>query len=136
MPQMSVDLFFRTMSITVCASSGFGWQVARTWVRSGYHRQPTRPKEWKNGSTAHMWSAVEVASSIRSASTSERTLWWLSITPFGSPVEPDEKSTIAVESGPVRSVRTIQRIGRNFARSSAPSLAGSETSFMRSSRKT
>ena len=136
MPQMSVDLFFRTMSITVCASSGFGWQVARTCVSSGYHRHPMRPNEWKNGSTAHMWSAVEVASSIRSASTSERTLWWLSMTPFGSPVEPDEKSTIAVESGPVRSVRTIQRIGRNFARSSAPSLDIVETPFMRSSRNT
>ena len=55
---------------------------------------------------------------------------------LGTPVEPDEKSTIAVESGPVRSERTIQRIGRNFARSRAPSLAGSETPFMRSSRKT
>ena len=95
-----------------------------------------RPKEWKNGSTAHMWSAVEVASSIRSASTSERTLWWLSITPFGSPVEPDEKSTIAIESGAVRAVRTIARSGRNLARSSAPSLAAAGTPFIRSSRKT
>ena len=49
-----------------------------------------------------MQSSGIVIRAIWSASTCERMLWWLSMMPFGSPVEPDEKSTWKSESGVVR----------------------------------
>ena len=84
---------------TPCASSGLGWYTALMPPSSGNHTVTVMPNEWKNGRMPQKRSEGSVISEMRIDSTCERMLWCESITPLGSPVEPDEKSSWKSPSG-------------------------------------
>ncbi len=58
-----------------------------------------KPKEWKNGRTPTMRSVSLIQNIWAIASMFEMMLYCDSMTPFGVPVLPLEKMTVAIESG-------------------------------------
>ena len=71
---------------------------AEAAATSGNHSVPVKPNEWKNGSTPTITSSGFSWKICARASTFARMLRCVSITPFGTPVLPLEKMTVASDS--------------------------------------
>ena len=83
---------------TAFASIGFGTYSAPKPATIGNQSVPVKPNEWKNGSTPMMRSWLSTGNIWIMPSRFDSTLRCDSITPFGLPVLPLEKITVARSS--------------------------------------
>ena len=97
------------------------------------------PNEWKNGSTPNRTSRSERPSISLNASTFDPMLRWLSITPLGSPLEPDVKMIVITSSGRSRVSprhRSSSHDGTSHVWAAAANLSKSLVCWGKSSRYT